>query len=140
MILPDINALRDEMLLELAKRNANNGNPISAVELCSELRTDIDWSANKELARSAGWLLIRHNPPLAKRVIDSAQPNAMFLALTALGKSEASRLQLRQKPLSMTDKLVSEKVQKISTLIISVLSLGVSIAALVVAYAAYQRP
>jgi hypothetical protein len=137
--LPDINALRDDMLVELANRSANNGNPISVVELCAKLRSDIDWKANNELARSAGWLLVHHSPPLAKRVVDSDRPNALLLALTALGKSEASRLHLAQQPLGFTDKLASDKVQKISTLFLSSLSLAVSIAAFVVAYLAFQK-
>ncbi len=139
MSLPDINALRNDMLVELANRNANNGNPVSAVELCGELRPDIDWVANNDLARSAGWLLIRHSPPLAKRVNDSDRPNAMLLALTAPGKSEASRIHTARQPLGFADKLASDKVQKISTLLVSLVSLVVSIAAFVVAYLAYQK-
>jgi hypothetical protein len=139
MTLPEINMLRDELLLELAKRNANNGSPSSVIELCAELRSDIDWVANNDLARSAGWLLVRHVPRLAKRVVDSERPNALLLALTAQGKSEASRIHLAQQPLGLVEKLASDKVQKVSALFVSYISLGVSIAALVLAFLAYQK-
>ena len=105
MSVPDINSLRDDLLLELAKRKANNGNPGHVGEICKELRSDIDWRLNHELARSAGWLLVRSDPPLAKRVSDSDRPAALLLALTAAGKSKASELQAARQPLSFGQRI-----------------------------------
>ncbi|MGC5276212.1 hypothetical protein ACPXAM_24040, partial [Escherichia coli] len=61
--------------------------------------------ANPELARSAGWLLVNNAPPLAKRVMDSEKPGALFLALTAAGKSAASKIYIQQQPPTFRQKL-----------------------------------
>lgn len=70
------------------------------MEICAALHPDIDWASENELARSAGWLLVRNDPRLAKTVTDSDRPGAMFLALTAAGKSRASEIESAKKPKS----------------------------------------
>ena len=103
--VPDINSLSEELLVALAMRNATNGNPGHVREICAELRPDMDWSSHPQLASSAGWLLVRNSPPFAKKVMDTDRPGAMLLALTAAGKSQASRLYNAQQPLSLWQKL-----------------------------------
>ena len=98
MSIPDINLLRDDLLVELARRRANNRNPGHVLEICAALRPEIDWASEYELSRSAGWLLVRSDPRLAKIVNDSDRPGAMFLALTAAGKSRASEIASANRP------------------------------------------
>jgi hypothetical protein len=107
VIIHDINALSDDLLIELAKRKATNGKPQNVSEICADLRPEIDWSSEKDLARSAGWLLVNGTPPLAKTVHDSARPGAMLLALTAAGKAAASRLHEAQQPLTISQKFLA---------------------------------
>jgi hypothetical protein len=103
--IPDINSLRDDLLIELAPRRATNGSPQNVVLVCQSLRPDIDWVENRDLARSAGWLLVRNEPPLAKTVLDSEKPGAMLLALTAQGKSRASEMFEASKPKTLIQKV-----------------------------------
>ena len=125
-MVPDINLMRDELLVELAKRNATNGSPVEVTEICIELRPEIDWSQENELARSAGSLLVRAEPPLAKTVLDSDKPWAMLLALTAAGKSAASALHLAKQP-----KTIFMRVQSVTrSEWISIIALFVSVIAL----------
>jgi hypothetical protein len=105
MNIPDINSLRDDLLIELARLKANNASPADVMKICSKLRTEYDWSSDWELARSAGWLLVRNQPPLAKKTTDSDRPGAMLLALTAAGKAEASRLNKSRQPLSLMQRV-----------------------------------
>ena len=92
MTIPDINGLRNDILMELATSKASNGNPANVIDICKKIQPLTDWKEEAELARSAAWLLVRASPPLAKRVSDSDRPGAMLIALTAAGKSEASTL------------------------------------------------
>jgi len=103
MSIPDINSLRDDLLIELARLKANNTSPADVAKICSALRPEYDWASDWELARSAAWLLVRSQPPLAKKVTDSDRPAAMLLALTAAGKAEASRLDKSREPLSLME-------------------------------------
>lgn len=126
MTSPDINDLRDSLLLELSALKANNRNPFEVIDICKKIRPEVDWKTENALGRSAAWLLIRATPPLAKRVPDNTRPGAILLALTAAGKSQASILRARPRT----------KMQKTWAWIkhhwIAVVTLVVGIAALIV--------
>ena len=112
MSVPEIKELRDSLLLELERLQANNRNPQNAVVICHSLHPDVDWNDNRELARSAAWLLVRNDLPLAKTVPDSEKPNALLIALTAQGKLRASEIRSERRKPSWKERISKVPVGK----------------------------
>ncbi|WP_209347544.1 hypothetical protein [Pontixanthobacter sp. CEM42] len=90
---PDINQIRDRLLLELVRRNATNQKPMNPLIVSEEIWPDVDWKNQAATVRSAAFLLTKNEPKFAKRVIDSEGPGLVLIAQTAAGKSAAAHLE-----------------------------------------------
>lgn len=101
----DVNAVRDDLLIALARQGSSNTKPLSPIMVLKGARADIDWDQFSQVARDAGWLLVRSEPPFARNRPDSKKPNMMLLALTAAGKARASELLRARKPLKFSERL-----------------------------------
>jgi hypothetical protein len=99
MNILDIDRLRDDLLLELARTKATIGNPGDVIEILAKLHPERDLYANRTEARSAGWLLVNNSPPLAKTVGKTGLSEPLMLALTASGRSHAFKLYQSKQPL-----------------------------------------
>jgi len=121
--LLNLNLLRDDLLVALAERRSSNTHPLSPIAVFKEVRPDIDWENNRQVARDAGWLLVRNEPPFARTRVDSDKPAMMLLALTADGKARASEIQEARKPATFKQRLskipVGKGVWEISKLLLA---------------------
>jgi hypothetical protein len=74
-----------------------------------------------------------------RTIRDATQPGRVSFAINGRGLLRVAEIKRARRPPSVSDRLASDKFQKISTLSLSALSFVVSIAALIVAYLAYQK-
>ncbi|WP_428628231.1 hypothetical protein [Sphingopyxis sp.] len=109
---PNLNVLRDDLLVALAAQGSSNTKPLSPIAVLREARSDVNWDENPQLARDAGWLLIRNEPSFARSIRDSDKPAMMLLALTAAGKARASEISEARKPLTWKQRLSKIPVGK----------------------------
>lgn len=103
--LTNLNVLRDDLLVALAARGSSNTRSLSPIEVLQEARPDVSWDDHPQLARDAGWLLVRNEPSFARSVRDDDKPNKMLLSLTAAGKARASEIAESRKPLTWKQRL-----------------------------------
>jgi len=131
---PDFNRFLDDLIVEAAGRQSGlQIEPLDFFDLCSDVHGEYSptWR-DMALDRLAQLGLATFKPY-------SHAPGRRALFITHAGIAHASDIRKRRLPLSLSDKIASDKFQKIGNFSISLLSFIVSIGALGVAIFALSK-
>jgi hypothetical protein len=109
----------------------------SQLKRVSELCREVDPKVTGEVI-SAVAEKIRHLN-FGKLIRDNELPAVFYWEPNANARSHASKVEFGRRPTSFSDRLASDKVNRIGTLAIAFLSLVISVGALVVAYLALKK-
>jgi hypothetical protein len=131
---PDFNKFLDDLILAAADRQSSAEiEPIDFFDLCADVYPEFSptWR-DMSLDRLTGLEWATFKPY-------SHSPGRRALFITHVGIARASDIRKQRLPLSWSDKVASDKFQKIGNLSISLLSFFVSIGALSVAIFALSK-